>query len=43
MNGQCTNNEGGYECTCNLGFDVSPDKKECRGKSVTAGNIDLTP
>lgn len=31
-NGQCTNTQGGYFCTCNEGYELTPDKSTCVGK-----------
>lgn len=31
-NGLCTNTQGGYFCTCNEGYELTPDKSTCVGK-----------
>lgn len=29
---KCTNTLGGYECSCNIGYELHSDKKHCEGK-----------
>ena len=31
-NGRCTNFAGGYECSCDPGFETSSDMRRCVGK-----------
>ena len=31
-NGRCVNTEAGYFCVCDVGFELSPDKKACIGE-----------
>ena len=28
----CTNNNGSYSCSCNIGFVLAPDERSCYGK-----------
>ena len=29
----CVNKEGSFECKCNVGYRLQPDKKTCKGMS----------
>ena len=31
--GRCTNTEGSYRCTCDTGYELSPDGTTCVGRS----------
>lgn len=33
-NGQCTNTEGSYFCTCNPGYEATPDRTACTCESI---------
>ena len=32
----CTNYEGSYECSCNVGYELDDDMRTCNGKIVHA-------
>ena len=29
---KCSNEPGGYSCTCPIGFQLTPDERNCTGK-----------
>lgn len=31
-NGRCVNTEGSFQCICNAGFELTPDRKSCIGR-----------
>lgn len=33
-NGQCVNTEGSFTCTCNHGYQTTPDNKSCQGTYI---------
>ena len=37
--GTCTNIPGGYECTCDMGYELADDGYTCEGKTIKQFNI----
>ena len=42
-NGHCVNMVGNYQCSCDTGYQATPDRQGCVGEFKTAYSITLVP